>query len=167
MAQSAPTPKPSGKFDGGSATQLLDESASTPRTPPEIARAAFPSVVLLAMQDRRGQPLSLGSGFFVEKDIVATNFHVIDGAGGGYAKIVGQPTKLAIRGTVGVEPVHDLALLRLSASSAAALPLARQTSVNIGDAIFAIGNPRGLEGTFSQGIVSSVREFGSDRILQI
>jgi S1-C subfamily serine protease len=49
------------------------------KTAPQIARAAFPSVVLLAMQDARGQPVSAGSGFFVDKDIVATNFHVIDG----------------------------------------------------------------------------------------
>ncbi len=50
------------------------------KTPAEIARDAFPSVVLLAMQDARGQPISLGSGFFVARDTVATNFHVIEGA---------------------------------------------------------------------------------------
>src|SRR5205814_3847452 len=37
----------------------------------------------------------------------------------------------------------------------------------IGDAVYAIGNPIGLEGTFSQGVVSGVRAFGSDRLLQI
>jgi len=41
------------------------------------------------MQDADGQPISLGSGFFVEKDIVATNFHVIGEAAGGY--VDGEP----------------------------------------------------------------------------
>jgi len=137
------------------------------RTPAEIARGAFPSVVLLAMQDDRGQPISLGSGFFVEKDIVATNYHVLEGATSGYAKITGQPAKLPIKGIVAVDPIHDLALLQLSGCSAAPLPVATTTSISTGDAVFAIGNPRGLEGTFSSGIVSSVRKIGSDRILQI
>ena len=138
-----------------------------PLTPAEIARRAFPSVVLLSMQDARGQPISLGSGFFVGNDVVVTNFHVIDQASAGYAKIIGQSTKLDIKGIVGLDALHDLALLQLDSSSAPPLPVAPRLSVNVGDAVYAIGNPRGLEGTFSQGIVSSVREFGADRVLQI
>jgi S1-C subfamily serine protease len=136
-------------------------------TPAEIFSRARPSVVLLTMQDARGQPISLGSGFFIDKDVVATNFHVIDGAAAGHAKITGQTAKLNIKGTIAVDALHDLALLQLDASSAVRLPVASKLSVNIGDAVYAIGNPKGLEGTFSEGIVSSVRALGSDRILQI
>lgn len=167
------------------------------KSPAEIARRAFPSVVLIATQDSRRQPLSLGSGFFVEKNVVATNFHVIEGAAAGYAKIIGSPEKLTIDGIVGLDAGHDLALLQVQppamASStperkpwddfpqvkpqanafsdlippAAPLAIAPQSSVSIGDPVFAIGNPRGLEGTFSQGIISGIREFGPDRLLQI
>lgn len=137
------------------------------KTPAEIARAAFPSVVLIATQDAHGQPLSLGSGFFIEKDLIATNLHVIEGAAAAYAKIIGQPARLTVEGVVALDGAHDLALLRASNTAAPALPVGSQASVNIGDSIYAIGNPRGLEGTFSQGIVSGVREFGSERILQI
>jgi S1-C subfamily serine protease len=136
-------------------------------TPTEIFRRARPSVVLLTMQDARGQLISLGSGFFVDKDVVATNFHVIDGAAAGYAKVTGQTAKLNIKGTVAVDALHDLALLQLDASSTVGLQVAPKLSANIGDPVYAIGNPKGLEGTFSQGIVSSVRSIGSDRILQI
>jgi len=138
-----------------------------PLTPTEIARRASPSVVLLTMQDARGQPISLGSGFFVDKDVIATNFHVIDGAAAGYAKVIGRTAKLNIKGTVAVDALHDLALLQIDTSSTLRLPVAPKPSVNIGDAVYAIGSPKGLEGTFSQGIVSSVRTLGSDRILQI
>jgi S1-C subfamily serine protease len=138
-----------------------------PLTPAEIFRRVRPSVVLLTMQDARGQTLSLGTGFFVDENVVATNFHVIDGAAGGYAKVAGQTAKLNIEGTVAVDALHDLALLQLNASSTLHLPVAPKLSANIGDPVYAIGNPKGLEGTFSQGIVSSVRSLGSDRILQI
>ena len=133
----------------------------------EIFRRARPSVVLLSMQDARGQPISLGSGFFVDKNVVATNFHVIDGAAAGYANVTGQTAKLNIKGTVGVDAPHDLALLQLDSSSTLPLSIAPKQSVNIGDAVYALGNPKGLEGTFSQGIVSSLRTFGLDRLLQI
>jgi S1-C subfamily serine protease len=133
----------------------------------QIAHDAFPSVVLLTMQDAGGQPISLGSGFFVERDVVATNFHVINRASAGYAKVVDQPAKLNIKGVVGLDPAHDLALLQLEESTTSSLSVAPKFAGNVGDTVFAIGSPRGLEGTFSQGIVSSVREFGSDRVLQI
>ena len=145
----------------------LDFRPDQPLTPTEIARRASPSVVLLTMQDARGQPISLGSGFFVDKDVIATNFHVIDGAAAGYAKVTGRTAKLNIKGTVAVDALHDLALLQLDTSSTLRLPVAPKPSVNIGDAVYTIGNPKGLEGTFSQGIVSSLRTLGSDRILQI
>jgi hypothetical protein len=152
---------------GNQATTSPQVGQSQPLTPAEIARRAFPSVVLLSMQDARGQPVSLGSGFFIDKDVVATNFHVIDGAAAGYAKVIGQPAKLNIKGVIALDAVHDLALLQLEPSLTTPLPVAAQLSANIGDAVYAIGNPEGLEGTFSQGIVSSLRTVGSDRILQI
>lgn len=163
-------------------TDGIDFQPEKEKTPAEIARAAFPSVVLIATQDARGQPLSLGSGFFVEKNVIATNFHVIEDAAAGYAKIIGRPTKLKIEGVVGLDAAHDLALLQVSAPAATtsapnafsdlippapSLATAPQNSLSVGDPVYAIGNPRGLEGTFSQGIISSVREFGSDRLLQI
>src|SRR5213594_1218345 len=121
----------------------------------QIARDAFPSVVLLTMQDEKGQPFKLGSGFFIAEDTVATNFHVIDGAAAGYAKGIGQSAKFSIKGIVGLDALHDLVLLQLEAPLTPPLSVAPKLSVNVGDAVYAIGNPRGLEGTFSQGIVSS------------
>src|SRR5260370_24411093 len=139
----------------------------TQKTAAQIARDVFPSVVSLTMQDERGQPFKLGSGFFVTTNTLATNFHVIEGAAAGYAKIVGQPGKLAIVGIVALDPLHDLALLQVANSQAAAIPIADKLTVNIGDPVYAIGSPVGLEGTFSQGVLSGVRAIGSDRILQI
>jgi S1-C subfamily serine protease len=55
------------------------------QTAQEIARKAFASTVFLVLEDANGQPLSLGSGFFVRDHEVASNLHVVEGAARGYA----------------------------------------------------------------------------------
>ena len=47
------------------------------------------------------------------------------------------------------------------------LSLGNSDTVQVGETVYAVGNPQGLEGTFSQGIVSSIRQVGSDKVLQI
>lgn len=133
----------------------------------DIARQTFPSVVLLILQDAGGQPVSLGSGFFVTPDTVATNLHVIRGASSGYVKLVGQKAKLDIAGISAIDEAQDLALLKISRASATPLPLAADDSVSIGDTVYAVGNPEGLEGTFSQGIISGLRKLDDGNWLQL
>lgn len=141
--------------------------AQSVQTASQIASSTFPSTVLLVMEDDSGQPLSLGSGFFVSDGIVATNFHVIEGASRGYARIVGQKTKFDITGSVGLDQEHDLVLLLLDGASAPSLGFGDSAKVAIGDTVFAVGNPEGLEGTFSQGIISGFRKVESNSLLQI
>jgi hypothetical protein len=119
------------------------------------------------MQDASGQPLSLGSGFFVGDGIIATNLHVVRGASAGQVKLVGQTKTYVVNGLVGVDANADLVLLRMSGTDAPALQLSDDSDVAVGDPVYALGNPEGLEGTFSQGIVSGMRGSGSDRLLQI
>ncbi len=132
----------------------------------EVARTAFKSVVLLVMNDSNGQPLSLGSGFFISNGIIATNAHVIDGASSGTAKLVGDTHTLSILGTVALDRYADLALLKVD-SSAPSLVLGATSNPSVGDNVYVVGNPLGLEGTFSEGIISGIRQVGSDSILQM
>ena len=132
----------------------------------DIARNAFKSVVLLEMNDSNGQPLSLGSGFFVSKGIIATNAHVIAGASSGTAKLIGDTNTLRILGTVAVDRRHDLALLKVD-STAPPLVLDPSSSPTVGDNVYVVGSPLGLEGTFSTGIISGVRHVDNDSILQM
>ena len=133
----------------------------------QVAEKAFPSVVLLVLEDARGQPVSVGSGFFVSPGVVATNLDVIEGASGGHARIVGQQSKYEINGAVGIDSNTKLALLSIKGAEAPGLPLGDSRQVKAGDQIFALGNPLHLEGTFSEGIVGGVRIIGSDTIFQI
>ena len=136
-------------------------------TAQQIAQRVFRSTVLLVMEDAGGQPVSLGSGFFVRDGEIASNLHVVEGALRGYAKIVGEKTRYDIEGITGIDTDRDLVLLRVSARGSPPLSLGNSDTVQVGEPVYAVGNPQGLEGTFSQGIVSSIRKVGSDKLLQI
>lgn len=146
---------------------LLGTRAAQGQSAPDIAKRAFASTVLLVMEDANGQPLSLGSGFFVRDGEIASNLHVVEGAARGYAKLVRQKTKYDIQGITAVDPGRDLVVLKVSAAGSQVLSLGSSDAVQVGESVYAVGNPQGLEGTFSQGIVSSIREVGTDRLLQI
>ena len=135
-------------------------------SPRELAQKGFRSVVLLAMSDSNGQPLCIGSGFFVSEDVLATNAHVVEGAGGGSAKLVGKAQTFQILGVLAVDRHADLALLKV-AKKAPSLELSQDSIPAVGDNVYVIGNPLGLEGTFSAGIVSGVRTIGKDSIIQM
>ena len=136
-------------------------------SPQAIARNSFDSTVLLVMQDANGQTIGLGSGFFVRFNQIATNLHVVEGAANGYAKLVGKKSKYEINGISAIDAKRDLVILQVAASHRQLVSIADSDTAQVGDPVYAIGNPRGLEGTFSQGIISSVRKIGTDRLLQI
>ena len=140
---------------------------ATAQTPQQIAQKAFRSTVLLVMEDTNGQPLSLGSGFFVRDNQVATNLHVVEGAARGYAKLVGKETKFNIEGYTAIDEKRDLIILKVPAFGTPAISLGNSDFAQVGETVYAVGNPRGLEGTFSQGIISSIRPVGSDKLIQI
>lgn len=142
-------------------------TVTTAQTPQQIAQKAFSSTVLLVMEDTNGQPLSLGSGFFVGDGQIATNLHVVEGAARGYAKLVGQETKFNIEGYTAIDEKRDLIILKVTAFGMPVISLGNSDLVQVGEMVYAVGNPRGLEGTFSDGIISSIRPVGSDKLIQI
>ncbi len=146
---------------------LLGTSPVQTKGAQEIAREAFESTVLLVMEDANGQPLSLGSGFFVRDGEIASNLHVVKNAARGYAKIVRQKKKYDIEGITAIDFERDLVILKIEGTSASTLILGDSNTVQVGETVYAVGNPQGLEGTFSQGIVSSIREIRADKLLQI
>ena len=98
---------------------------------------------------------SLGSGFVVDASgIVVTNNHVIEGADE-VAVILGDGTSL-IAEVVGVDPATDLAVLRVnSPTPLPAVEFGDSDAALVGDWVVAIGNPFGLGGTLTQGIISA------------
>lgn len=145
----------------------VEFGAAQSKSPRQIARDAFSSVVLLVVQDSSGQAAFLGSGFVLRNGLVATNYHVISGGSAGYCRVVGNNVSYEIAGTVAVDVVHDLAIVAISGLQAPPLPIGDSGQVAVGDTVYAVGSPEGLEGTFSQGIVSGIRDVGDGKMLQI
>jgi S1-C subfamily serine protease len=98
-----------------------------------------------------------GSGFILDKaGHVLTNFHVVEGANRGIE--VKLSNKRSYKATVvGTDRVHDLALLQIDAPSLQPVTLADSTELAVGQKVYAIGNPFGLAGTMTRGIISAIR----------
>jgi S1-C subfamily serine protease len=162
-------------FAGGFYAMRQSATPPSPSPPParseltgrDIALRSFASVVSIATKKPSGRPLSLGSGFVVEHGIVATNFHVVRGAGSGAVRLVGDSEWHSISGVVASDDDLDLVLLAVPSLEAAPLPIGDNEKVAIGDEIFVVSNPQDLEGTFTTGIVSGKRKLDGTRLLQI
>lgn len=98
---------------------------------------------------------SLGSGFIVAPDgVVVTNLHVIDGANS--IEVILQSGRRLPARIIGVDRATDLAVLRVAAQRP--LPyvaLGDSDAARVGDIVLAIGNPFGLGGTVTSGIISA------------
>jgi len=135
---------------------------------PELVRRVKPSAVAIETFDARGNIISRGSGFFIGADRIITNKHVIDRATRVQIHLV-DGKKFPVRGVLAIDGEGDLALLQVDVPRGLAAPLPIVKTVpQEGESIVVIGNPYGLEGSVSNGIVSAVREIsGYGRIIQI
>jgi S1-C subfamily serine protease len=97
-----------------------------------------------------------GSGFVIDKEgHILTNYHVI--AQAQKVEVTFQDHKKYIATIVGSDQSHDLAVLQIKAPDLHPLVLGDSTNLQVGQKVYAIGNPFGLAGTLTQGIVSSIR----------
>jgi tetratricopeptide (TPR) repeat protein len=135
---------------------------------PELVRRIKPSAVAIETFDSRGEKLSRGSGFFVESDRIVTNRHVLEGA---YRAEVHSSTGTVypVKGVLAVDAEGDIALLKIDLPTPQIRPLPLdKTSPQEGESVVVIGNPLGLEGSVTNGIVSAVRDIPTfGRIIQI
>ena len=107
-------------------TVLLCCTTSNVQAVPQIVEKALAATVSLGMQDRSGAVLSRGSGFFVRSNLIATNYHVIEGAAQGTAKLVDRYKKYTIEGYTAVDKTNDLALLEVTGYGGNPPPTRRQ-----------------------------------------
>ena len=128
---------------------------------------ALDATVSLVTRDRNGKELDRGSGFFVHPGYIATNYHVIEGAAPTHFRLVGKEAAYWVDRVAARDPSHDLALLKVSDVNVSELSLGNSDKVQIGEEIYAVGNPRGWEGTVSDGIVSGIRGEGNNKWIQI
>ena len=154
---------------GSSSPLALTEAQAAPAFDAEeqnniaVYKRALPSVVNITSKSvafnffygqvpQEGQ----GSGFILDKaGHVLTNFHVIADANRIEVKTSDKRTYKAT--IVGQDRTHDLALLQISAPNLQPVTLADSSDLAVGQKVYAIGNPFGLNGTMTRGIISSIR----------
>jgi len=132
----------------------------------QLFREASPAVVYITNITRRRDffspnvfeiPQGTGSGFIWDRDgHVITNWHVVEGASTARVTLADNTTWDA--DLVGAAPDLDLAVLRIQASADALVPMSVGTSsdLQVGQKVFAIGNPFGLDQTLTTGIISAL-----------
>ena len=106
-------------------------------------------------RDRSYTSQSLGSGFvWSSEGIIVTNNHVVEGASRitvNFSDGTQVPAKL-----IGVDPDSDVAVLRVDAKKLLAAPIGTSSDLLIGETVIAVGNPFGLSGTVTTGVVSAL-----------
>ena len=108
-------------------------------------------------RDVFSEPRGTGSGFLWDtQDDIVTNFHVVEGASEATIRLSdGRNYKAKL---VGVSPTHDIAVLKIDIGkkSPPPIPLGTSDDLRVGQKVFAIGNPFGLDWTLTTGIVSAL-----------
>jgi S1-C subfamily serine protease len=97
-----------------------------------------------------------GSGFVIDKEgHILTNYHVI--ADARQVEVTMHNRKKFKATVVGTDPSHDLAVIQIKATDLVPSVLGDSRNLQVGQKVYAIGNPFGLAGTMTRGIVSSIR----------
>jgi len=133
------------------------EVASTSLTATQIYQQDSPGVVSIKAVTASGE--DSGTGIVInEKGLILTNDHVIEGARSLTVSPGGSSKETRTATIVGEEANSDLALIRVDPSGLGLKPLkvASSSSLQVGDAVYAIGNPYGLNETLTRGIVSAL-----------
>jgi S1-C subfamily serine protease len=104
----------------------------------------------------------MGSGFVIDTEgHILTNFHVVEGAR--QVEVTTSDKKKYKAQIVGTDPVHDLAVIQIPNKSVPQAEIGDSKSLVVGQKVYAIGNPFGLSGTMTRGIISSIRSVKGQR----
>jgi len=123
-----------------------------------------PSVFVVEVLDETGSLVATGSAVVVAPDQVITNKHVIEA--GAAVRIIKQRNGTLAADVSYVDPDHDSGLLTVEELKAPAVRVHLSSALTVGERVYSIGAPEGLELTISEGLISGLREFGQVRLIQ-
>lgn len=131
-----------------------------------VRRAASGPLLMFLNEFGFGDLEAFGSGFIVSSEgLIVTNYHVIGDARSASVVLADGRIFSDVR-VVAVDAKNDLGLLSVSGSHLSSTPVAPEDRVAIGERVFAIGSPFGLEHTLTEGIVSAKRDNSGTHVIQ-
>lgn len=141
-------------------------SITSSRTVTQLAPRTFEDALLGRQRSQFAKSTSLGSGVIVSKEgHILTNHHVIAGMTEIRVQLTDGSNLAAA--LIGSDPATDIAVLRIDASHVEPLPLGNSDNLLVGQQIFAVGNPYGLDESVTRGIVSAKgRQTASDSSIE-
>jgi hypothetical protein len=132
----------------------------------QVANKSLPSVVTVLAFDQNGKGLGLGSGFIITSNgLIVTNYHVIQGASK-VEVLNSEIGKFSVRGIVNASRKLDFAILKIAAVNLPTIAMGNSNQIRLGEGVIAIGNPKGLTGTISAGLISQIRDEESYKMIQ-
>lgn len=137
-------------------------SAAHALTPSQIFDAVKDSVVVIKSLDARGEEAAMGSGVLLPSGKIATNCHVIKD---GIRFQVGRGERFVAATVYAGDSNKDICLLDAKDIGGKPATLGKAAGLKIGEAVYAVGAPQGLELSLSDGIVSQLRG-GSPPLIQ-
>lgn len=136
-------------------------------SPREVAARITPAVVSIATYDQWGTTAGTGTGFLVDdQGTFVTNHHVIDGAASLKVELSTGEQFTQVYSLV-TDSDRDIAILRIPAEHTTPAVLGMDRELEVGDPVFVMGNPLGLDRTFSNGMVSAKRLIEGTENIQI
>ena len=139
----------------GELTFSLTESRGPELTPQEIYRRVNPSVATVQVELDDGGAVGTGV-IFTEDGYLLTNYHVVEGSRD--CKVLLADNSVWKASYVTGDRDNDLAVLKIDGDGLPAAEIGDSDTLSVGDKVYAIGNPLGVElrGTFTDGIVSAI-----------
>lgn len=133
-------------------------------TPAELFNKVSPSVWRIRTYDKEGLPMAIGSAVVIGPGQLVTNCHVLRKA----SRFNVMREKLSFPGTLELwDTARDLCQVKAAIGDAPVVALADSGALTVGQSVYALGSPEGLELTLSAGLVSSLRRDTSDRLTLI
>jgi S1-C subfamily serine protease len=129
----------------------------------ELFQKESPSVFVVEALDENGKTLMLGSAVAIARDVLITNCHVVEN---GSALRVRRGKETWNGRLIQAVSDHDLCGLRPSGLTLEPVEVRPSSKLGTGERVYAIGSPEGLELTFSEGVISGLRETDGVRMIQ-
>lgn len=151
------------RFASGLLIIMLIAAPANANTPEQIFMQGSPSVVVVDIFDAKGKSIGLGSGVVIGSGQVITNCHVAQKGKSLQVRQSGKTFKASLQYA---DPDRDLCQLSVPDLQATPVTLGTAKKLMVGQRVYAIGAPAGLELTLSEGLISSLHKYEGSQYIQ-